>query len=126
MKSLKQSYTIAAPVEKVWQALTDPKEIDGWGAGPAEMNDRVGTKFKLWDGDIHGENTEVITKRKLVQDWYGGDWAEASRVTINLKSDDGKTTVDLTHENIPDGEADSIDDGWNRYYFGEIKNHLEK
>ena len=126
MKTINQSYNIEAPIEKVWQALVDPNEIDKWGAGSAEMNDKVGTKFKLWGGDIHGKNREVITNEKLVQDWYGGDWKEASKVIINLKTDGDKTTIDLVHENIPDEEAKSIGDGWDTYYFGEIKKYLKK
>lgn len=30
MKTLKKTYLIKAPVDKVWQALTDPKMIDDW------------------------------------------------------------------------------------------------
>lgn len=126
MKSIRQSYTIQAPVEKVWQALTDPLEIDGWGAGPAKMDGKVGTSFELWGGDIHGKNTGIIKNENLVQDWFGGNWSEASKVSISLKTDGDKTIVDLVHKNIPDDEAEDIDDGWNRYYFGEIKKYLEK
>ena len=90
------------------------------------MNDKVGTAFRLWDGDIHGKNTEVIINKKLVQDWFGGDWSEASKVSISLKTDGDRTIVNLVHKNIPDNEVKSIDDGWNRYYFGEIKKYLEK
>lgn len=54
MKIIKKSYEINVCVEKVWVALTDPAEIDNWGAGPAKMDDKVGTRFELWGGDIHG------------------------------------------------------------------------
>ena len=48
-----------------------------------------------------------------------------SNLTISLKSQGDKTLVDLLHKNVPDDEAREIDDGWNRYYFGEIKRYLE-
>ena len=54
MKTITQEYVINAPIEKVWLALIDPLVIEQWGGGPAVMNDRVGTEFKLWDGDIWG------------------------------------------------------------------------
>lgn len=126
MKTIRQTYSIKAPIERVWQALVDPKEIEGWGAGPAEMDDKVGTLFKLWGGDVHGKNVEVIEDKRLVQEWYGGDWPEPSKVTISLQADGDDTVLNLVHEDIPDKEAGSIDDGWNRYYFGEMKKYLEK
>lgn len=126
MKTIKQEYLVDASVEKVWKALVDSKQIEGWGAGPAKMNSKVGTKFSLWGGDIHGENTKVVENKLLEQDWFGGDWEEPSKVRFTLSKENGKTFVALLHENIPDKEADSIDDGWHRYYLGPLKEYLEK
>ena len=50
MKVIKQTYNIKTPVEKVWQALTDPKVIEKWGAGTAVMDSKEGTEFSLWGG----------------------------------------------------------------------------
>lgn len=130
MKTIKQTYQIKASVEKVWEALVNPKIIEKWSGAGAKMDAKVGTKFELWNGDIHGTNTEVVDPpaggKKLVQDWYGGDWAEPSKATFILKENDGETEVSLVNENVPDDAADDIDDGWTRYYLGEIKKLLEK
>lgn len=125
MKTIKQNYTIKAPVEKVWRALTDPKEIDDWGGGLAEMDGEVGTEFKLWGGDIWGKNLEVDANGKLVQEWYGGDWNEPSKVTFIIRGNGNETTIDLIHENVPDDEEKEIADGWKRYYLGPMKEMLE-
>lgn len=125
MKTIKQTYLINSPVEKVWQALIDPKIIEDWGGGPAKMSAEVGFEFSLWGGDIHGKNIEVIPNTKLVQDWMAGKWKEYSKVTFNLSEEDGKTKVELIHENIPDKEAKEIEDGWKRYYLGPLKKLLE-
>lgn len=125
MKTIRKSYLIAAPQDKVWQALVTPKIIDRWGAGPATMDDRVGTEFSLWGGDIHGTNTEVVPNKKLVQDWFGGDWEKPSKVTIKLTDENGKTRIDLTHTDLPEKEAKSFASGWDEYYFGAIKNLVE-
>lgn len=103
----------------------DPEQIEGWGAGPAKMDDQVGTEFQLWGGDIHGKNLEIVKNQKLIQDWYGGDWPHPSKVTINLTKENETTRVELNHENIPDKEVSEFEDGWNRYYFGAIKEYLE-
>lgn len=127
MKAIKQEYLIDAPVEKVWRALVDPKQISEWGAGPnVKMDGKTGTKFTLWGGDVHGKNTKVVENKILEQDWFGGDWAEPSKVRFALSNEGGKTKIELVHENIPDEEASDIDDGWRRYYLGPLKEYLEK
>ena len=126
MKTIKQAYLIDAPIEKVWNALVVPKEIENWGAGSAKMDDKVGTKFELWGGDIHGKNTRVVKNKILEQDWYGGDWPQPSKVTFLLSEENGKTKLDLIHENVPDEEAKNIDEGWKDYYLGPLKDYLEK
>ncbi len=125
MKSLTQTYDIHASVETVWQALTDPKIINEWGGGPAIMDGEEGTQFSLWGGDVHGKNTAVHTGKKLVQDWYGGDWGQPSIVEFELEGNDGRTLLTLTHTDIPAEEFDEIEDGWNTYYLGPLKKLLE-
>lgn len=126
MKTIKQEYLINSPVEKVWKALVDPKEIEGWGAGPAKMQGIVGTKFSLWGGDVNGTNTKVVENKILEQDWFGKEWKEPSKVRFTLSDEHGKTKVELFQENVPDEEASDIDDGWRRYYLGPLKEYLEK
>ena len=126
MKTIKQEYIIDAPVEKVWRAFIDHEEINEWGGGPAKMDDKVGSAFSLWGGDIHGTNVRVEENRVLEQDWYGGEWSEPSRVKFILSEVNGKTKVELIQQNVPDKEIDNIDDGWRRYYLGPMKEYLEK
>lgn len=125
MKTIRQTYIIKAPVKKVWKALTDPKHIEGWGAGPAKMAPVEGTKFSLWGADIFGTNKEVIPNKKLVQEWWGGRWDEPSTVTFELLEKNGKTKVELLHENLPNDAAKDIEKGWKDYYMGPLKKYVE-
>lgn len=126
MEAIKQSYHIKASVADVWQALVNPKIIEKWGGGPAKMNEKVGFKFSLWGGDIHGTNKEVVTEKKLVQEWYGGGWSAPSLLTFTLHGDTTETTVDLLQEDVPDAEHKNISDGWKDYYMGPLKKLLEE
>lgn len=126
MKKINKKYLINAPVGKVWESLVNPKLIVMWGADPAEMSDREGAEFKLWGGDVHGKNTKVTVNKKLVQDWYGGDWSEPSRATFTLTEKGDKTILELVHKNVPDKDAKDIDSGWDDYYLGPMKEYLER
>lgn len=125
MASFTQTYIIQAPAHQVWLALTDPDIIEEWGAGPATMDDTVGDEFELWGGDIWGKNIVVIRNKQLKQEWFAGDWEQPSIVTFDFSGKGNETTVVLTHENVPDAEAQSLAEGWLNFYFEPIKKLLE-
>ena len=125
MKTIKQTYLINSSLGEVWKALTNPKYIDGWGGGPAEMDDKVGTKFEFWGGDIFGKNIEIIPLKKIKQEWFGGNWEKPSIVTFTLTEEKETVKIDLLHTDVPDNEARNIDEGWKEYYLGPLKKYLE-
>lgn len=124
---LKETFTIHAPVAKVWQALTDATVIDHWNTGPAQMDPRVGGQFSIYDGDVHGTTTEMVTGRLLRQDWYGDDHPDRRYdVTFTFEPVDEQTTqVTVTHMAGED-DIESMRSGWREYYFQPIKQLLEK
>jgi uncharacterized protein YndB with AHSA1/START domain len=128
-KKISQHYPIRASLEKVWQALIDPKHIEKWGAGPATMDGEEGTEFSLWGGEIYGKNIEIIPQKRLVQEWFSktDKWDEPSILTITLtKKADGTTMVDLLHENVPSENIKDIEEGWEKFYMGPLKEFIEK
>ena len=126
MSSISKTYEIKAPIEKVWDALTNPETINKWGAGPnVKMSEEVGSEFELWDKTIWGTNTEVIPNKKLVQDWFGGKWDKPSIVTFELSEKDGITTVELTNTDMPDHEKEDFAKGWDEEYMNPLKKLVE-
>lgn len=128
MKTIKQTYLIYASLEDVWQALVNPKYINGWGGGPAKMDDKVGTKFSLWNGSIWGTNKEIVPHEKLVQEWYSEEkrkWVQPSIATFTLRQEKKNIRLELVHEDIPDEYTKSIEEGWKKYYLGPLKRYLE-
>jgi len=121
MKDYKKYYSIAAPPSDVWHALTNPVTIQLWTSEPAIMSTEPGTEFSLWDGSICGKNLAFEENRKIVQEWYFGDQAEESIVTIILHSHGLGTSVELIHTNIPDDEYAEFTDGWDHSYFGALR-----
>lgn len=126
MKTIKQEYLINSTSHNVWEGLTNPDLIKKWSGENAVMDDKKGTNFKLWNGDIFGKNIEIIIKKKLVQQWYGGDWEKPSIVTFKLEDLGSKTKVTLIHEDVPKKEYKDIEQGWKDYYMNPLKKLLEK
>jgi uncharacterized protein YndB with AHSA1/START domain len=121
-----KTYVIDAPVAAVWEALTDPAVIERWGGGPVVMAAEPGFAFSFWDSDIHGTVLEVDPGRSMLQEWYGGDWAEPSHARFTLHPDPGGgTRLELDHTGVPDDEGADFDAGWDDYYLGPLKSLVE-
>ncbi|NOQ26184.1 MAG: ATPase [Bacteroidales bacterium] len=125
MKNFKKYYVIPAEPEEVFYALTNPFTVELWTGYPATMNAEVGTEFSLWEGDITGKNLEIITNKKIVQEWYFGDQPEKSIVTLKIFENKKGTQLEVIHDNIPDEDFENIVEGWNEYYIGAIIEFFE-
>lgn len=128
MQTIKQTYTINAPAQQVWEVLTKTKHIEQWTASPAAFDSSEGGTFSLWGGDIHGVNTKVVPPTLLEEDWYSNDDANPNhcyKVSFALSEKNGITTIELTHAGVPDSAVKDYADGWHDYYFAPIKSLLE-
>jgi len=122
---------IEAPPERIFQALTDPKEIvQWWGSDDmyhvteSTIDLRVGGAWrssgKGADGtafSVSGEYVEIDPPRKLVQTWKP-EWDAGHTTTIRYQLDPipGGTRVTVRHEGFrgrPEVCA-SHGDGWER------------
>jgi len=121
MKDFKKYYSLPAPPEEVYNALTNPVTLLLWTGEPAEMTTLPGSEFSLWEGSITGKNIAFEEGKKIVQQWYFGDQKLESIVTIILHPKGMGTSVELIHTNIPDEEYDDFVDGWNSSYFGSLR-----
>ena len=126
MKDFDNYYTIKkASVEEVYNALTNPFTLELWTGYPAEMDTRPGGLFSLWEGDIQGQNLEIVPNKKIVQEWFFGEQEEPSIVTIKLFSDKKGVKVHLQHTNIPEEAYDNMKEGWNDFYFGNLQRFFD-
>lgn len=120
MKTFKKQFNVKAEPTDVYAALTNKVTIELWTGYPAEMSAEPGSEFSLWEGDITGRNLEFVQDKKVVQEWYFGDQAEKSIVTILIQKDHEDSLVLVEHTNIPDEDYDDIVNGWKEYYIGAI------
>lgn len=130
---------INAPIEKVWEALTDKNELPFWYFDIADFDAEVGKSFEFYEpGEekkyLHQiEIIEVIPNKKLKHSWFYPTFSEEKTfVTWNLEEDDNGTLVTLTHEgtekfkHLGDGFAkESFTQGWNEIIGQSLKLYLE-
>lgn len=126
MKDFKKYFIIPAPPEDVYNALTVATTIELWTGDPAEMRAEPNTEFSLWDGSIVGRNLEFETGKKIVQQWYFGEQAEPSIVTIKLHQHDEGTSMEVRQTNIPDEDYEDIVAGWTESYAAGLAEFYEE
>lgn len=95
---LRRSYD--APVEDVWNAITDPERLGRW-LNSVTGDLRLGGSFELDSGE-HGEILECDPPRRLRVSWLFGpdadDWSGTSEVEVLLApSLAGTTVLELVH-----------------------------
>jgi activator of HSP90 ATPase len=125
MKDYKKYYLIPADPEEVYKAITNPDEIQLWSGDKADMSTEPGSEFALFDGNIAGKNLAFEAGKKIEQEWYFGEQAEPSLVTIKLHPHKKGTSAELKHTNIPDEAFDDITEGWDEAYFGGLIAYFE-
>ena len=125
MKDYKKYYTLPAPPEEVYLALTIPLSIKLWSGAEAEMSTEPQSEFSLFDGDIVGKNLAFEENKKIVQEWYFDGQDEASIVSMKLHEHKKGCSIELVHTNIPDEVYDEFVDGWDTSYFGELQEFFE-
>ena len=114
------SKVIAAPLEMVFRAWTEPDEIARWSAPPGArvaessvvLEPGGGWKIGIEDeeGTIHvafGVYREVDAPNRLVYtwDWEGPTSVGETEVTVEFLAEEGSTRVVLAHGGFPVAEA---------------------
>ncbi len=116
----KNYYIIKSTPDQVYLGLTNPLTIHLWSGEEAEMEDKEGSEFSLFEGSIVGRNIELVPGKKIVQQWYFGDDGPESIVTILLHPKGEYTSLELRHKNIPEQDYDDIVEGWNEVYMERL------
>jgi uncharacterized protein YndB with AHSA1/START domain len=131
MKTLqcKSSCTIAAPPNKVFDALTDPNSIVQWSGGQkGKVEPTIGGKFEFFDGWVKGTVLAYERGKRLGYTWLPNDWPAETKpsVVVYTFAKSGKgTKVSLTHSGFPNAtEMKNHKSGWTEYVFDPLKKHF--
>jgi glutathione S-transferase len=128
--AVEKDLQIRAPIERVWEALTEPESIEAWmRSGDVEVDLRPGGSYSFFGGETSGVFTRVVRPHALEYTWrqagWAGDWPD-SVVAWDLRPAEGSTRVHLRHTVFPnDAEAQSHDAGWDEYFLVPMRSWLE-
>jgi uncharacterized protein YndB with AHSA1/START domain len=110
------------PVERAWQALTDPRLIERWLMRPDDFEAKVGTRFTLHDqpradcrAPVECEVLELAPPHRMVWSWRGADDPATTRLVIELEAEEEGTRLTLRHTGESDERAvRATTGGWAR------------
>ena len=130
--------TLAAPVAKVWHALTDVDQMRQWYFDLKEFKPEVGFEFGFvveHEGNTYDHRcriTQVIPQKKIAYTWRYHGHEGNSLVTFELFADGEKTRLKLTHEGLdtfPKTAAfarEKFKAGWTAIIGTELKEFVEQ
>jgi activator of HSP90 ATPase len=127
-QNFRQTVTFKATPHEVYEALMDEKKHGQFTGSEAKIIRKPGGKFKIYDGEIEGENIELVPDKKIVQTWRYSDWPEGvySTITFIFEAIEKGTRITFTQKGVPDDKFEDIKQGWKDYYWSPMKEMLEK
>jgi activator of HSP90 ATPase len=138
-ESIHQEVTFTASPKRVYEALTDAKQFQRVvelsdamktrmpaGAPPAQISAEVGGAFSTFGGIIVGRHIELLPNQRIVQAWRPMYWNPGvySIVKFELAANGSATKLTLDHRGFPDGDGQSLLDGWNKNYWEPLQKFL--
>ena len=138
-ESIHQEVMFDAERKRVYMALTDSKQFQSIvqlsdamkskmrpGAPPSQISLEVGGAFSIFGGIIVGRQIELVPSERIVQAWRAVYWTPGvfSIVKFELSDSGGGTKLVLDHKGFPDGDANTLLDGWNKNYWEPMAKFL--
>jgi uncharacterized protein YndB with AHSA1/START domain len=131
--------TFNAPIEKVWEAISNKEMMKLWYFDLAEFKPVTGFEFQFYGGTPENQYlhlckiTEVIPGKKLSYSWRYDGYEGNSLVTFELFEEGDKTRLKLTHAGLetfpadkPDFKKENFVIGWTELIGSSLKKFLEK
>ena len=132
--------TLNAPVQTVWEALTDKKKMKDWYFYLSDFKPEVGFEFNFPGKGNEGQDymhlckiTKVEPGKLLQYSWRYRDYPGNSFVTFELFPEGNGTRLKLTHEGLDtfpqdnkDFAKESFEGGWTYLIGTSIKEFVEK
>jgi len=112
----------------LYEAWLDSETHGEMTESSAEIDPRIGGRHSSGDGYISGENLELEPGVRIVQSWRTTDFDDSdpdSRLELTFEETDEGSLLTLRHTNIPSGQGESYQKGWEEYYFDPMEEYFD-
>ena len=106
-ENVKISVKVNAPLDKVWNAITNKEQMKNWYFDVPDFEPKIGNNFSFYGGDENEEYhhfceiVDLIPNEKLKCSWtYPEISKEKTLVKWELKPENEGTIVTLTHKGL--------------------------
>ena len=138
-ESIHQEVIFKASRKRIYETLTDSKQFERVvqlsdamkthmkpGAPPAQISPQEGGAFLMFGGLIAGRHIELVPDVRIVQAWRPVYWTPGvySLVKFELSDSGPGTKIVLDQKGFPEGDAQSLFDGWNQNYWQPLAKYL--
>ncbi len=114
--------------ERLYEIYMSPKEHGKMIRAKVSIKNEEGMRFKAHDGWIIGKNLQLIPGKLIVQSWRGKDWRKNemdSTLILKFCKVKGGAEISMVHANVPERYAKDIDQGWDQYYWKNMKEYVQ-
>ena len=118
---------LPATPEEVYAAWMSSEGHTAMTGAEAHVDPRVGGEYDAWDGYITGRTVALEPGRRIVQTWRTSEFGEAdadSQVEVLLETVAEGTRLTLRHSDVPDGQLQYEQGGWQESYFEPMRDHF--
>ena len=130
---MKNGFTISAVIpasaSDIYSAWLSSEGHAAMTGNAANVDGKVGGKFRAWDGYIYGSTLELEQGQRIVQAWRTSEFpdeAPDSRLEILFEEITEGTKVTLIHSDMPEDQIDSYRQGWEDFYFKPMEEYFSK
>ena len=112
----------------LYEAWLDSETHGEMTESSADIDPRIGGRHSAGDGYISGENLELESGVRIVQSWRTTDFEDSdpdSRLELTFEETDEGSLLTLRHTNIPSGQGESYQKGWEEYYFDPMEEYFD-
>ncbi|CAL8283130.1 unnamed protein product [Lota lota] len=119
--SMRETF-LTSPTE-LYRVFLNQEMVQAFTHAPATVEAEKGGRFRLLDGNVVGEFTELVPDERVVMRWRYNTWPCEHYATISLTLSDRASETELKAEfrGVPANEEERTRQGWQRYYFEAIK-----
>ncbi|CAL8273770.1 unnamed protein product [Merluccius merluccius] len=119
--SMRETFLTSPP--ELYRVFLNQEMVQAFTHASASLEAEKGGRFRLLDGNVLGEFTELVPDEKIIMRWRYNTWPCEHYATISLTLSDraSETALEAEFRGVPATEEERTRLGWQRYYFEAIK-----